>query len=76
MNIAARIEMDDKTLIEYIIRGINDSGSDKNYLYDAKAIRELKEKLKRYEDIKRIRTDGQMTSRQTKDAIIAVSQII
>jgi len=44
MEIAARIEMDDKTLIEYTIKGINDDGSDKNCLYDTKNICELKEK--------------------------------
>jgi len=33
MDIAARIKMDEKTLIEYKIKGINDDGSDKNYLY-------------------------------------------
>jgi len=34
MDIAARIEMDNKTLIGYIVKGINDDGSDKNYLYE------------------------------------------
>jgi len=46
-SIAAKIKMDEKTIIEYIIKGINDNKWDKNYLYDTKSIRELKKKLKR-----------------------------
>jgi len=66
MNIAARIKMDNKTLIEYIIRGVNDGASNKNYLYDAKTIRELKEKLKRYKNGYR-QTDKQQTNKRQTD---------
>jgi len=60
-NIAAKMKLDEEIIIEYIIKDRNDDRWDKNYLNDTKSIRELKTKLKRYENIK---TD---THRRTND---------
>jgi len=53
LDIASRREMEDKTLIEYIIRIINDEGTNKSILYGARDMYELKQRLSIYEDMKR-----------------------
>lgn len=46
--IAARANVETKTVIQYIIDGIDDEGYRKSVLYGAKTIRELKDKLEIY----------------------------
>ncbi|XP_018799795.1 PREDICTED: uncharacterized protein DDB_G0271670-like [Bactrocera latifrons] len=46
------IELDDSSLIEYFIEGIPGSKSNKNNLYQAKTIQDLKEQIKVYESIR------------------------
>lgn len=47
--IAARGEIEEEPLFQYIIDGIDDQPSNKSILYGAKNVKEFKEKLKAYE---------------------------
>lgn len=52
MEIAARADIETKAVIQYIIDGIDDEGYRKSVLYGAKTIRELKDKLDIYVEIR------------------------
>jgi len=60
-NIAAKIKLDKETIIEYIIKGINDDGWDKNYRHEKYTRTQDKTKeVRKYET-----KYGQTNKRQT-----------
>lgn len=52
VKIAAQADVDTAAVIQYIIQGIKDEAANKNYLYEARTIKELRDRLKRYEKTK------------------------
>lgn len=53
MEIAGQGDIERRSLIQYIIEGIQDEPSNKSILYGAKTIKELKEKFKQYDSMKK-----------------------
>lgn len=53
LEIAAQADVDVKSVIQYIVEGVQDDGVNKTILHGARTIRELKEKFIQYEAIKK-----------------------
>jgi len=53
LKITAQADVDTKSVIQYIIEGIQDEPVNKTVLHGAKTIRELKERLIQYKDMKK-----------------------
>lgn len=62
LEIAAQANVDTRSVIQYIINGVQDDAVNKTILYGAKTIRELKERFAQYETMK----DGKVKPKQTK----------
>lgn len=52
LELAKRIDLDEKSIVEYFIEGIPDSRFNKSVLYHAKDVTELKQQIKVYEKIR------------------------
>jgi len=63
LEIAAQADVDTRSVIQYIIEGIQDDAVNKTILHGAKTIRELKERFTQYEAI---RMEGKSKMRQSK----------
>jgi len=63
LQIAAQADVDTRSVIQYIIEGIQDDAVNKTILHGAKTIRELKERFTQYEAIK---MEGKSKMRQSK----------
>lgn len=65
----AKAKMDVKSMIQYIVNGIQDDPSNKAILYDAESLEELKNKLKTYEIIKSQRKLTYGKNKNTKNTM-------
>jgi len=63
LEIAAQADVDTRSVIQYIIEGVQDDPVNKTVLHGAKMIRELKERFIQYEAIK---TEGKSKTKQPK----------
>lgn len=63
LEIAAQVNVDTRSVIQYIIEGIQDKPLNKTVLHGAKTIRELKEKFVHYEAMKK---EGKLKAKQQR----------